>query len=250
MILHEACHELFANYPLAVKAFDGSGTVRSIVLMLRDDDDLRFFKLRQDRKEGGLVYSLCPWRAEAAVDSAADCSATIPEMTAAVTYGIPMPRDGSLFGWNGGDAITALVPVYTEYSPDCPQPRWAVMPLAGILEVQWPPITSERFFGHWFWELHQDGSIIILDALIAGTPGTVFWADAQAILGSDCCTVARDIESPEGPVLQRGRYVYCDALRTGKPVPSLSVLLADPSKIDLAPRFQSRRDNDGGPQPT
>ena len=74
--------------------------------------------------------------------------------------------------------------------------------------------------------------------LIAGNPDTVFWLDTHAILGSDCYAVVHDIQSPEGPTLQRGRYVYFDALRAGKPVPSLSVLLADSAKTDMAPQFQ------------
>jgi hypothetical protein len=50
--------------------------------------------------------------------------------------------------------------------------------------------------------------------------------------------VAREVRSPEGPVLPRGRYVYYQALRLGKRVPPLKALLADTGKIDLAPRFR------------
>jgi hypothetical protein len=74
----------------------------------------------------------------------------------------------------------------------------------------------------------------------------VFWTDTGAILGSGCCAVAHDIRSPEGPMLQRGRYVYYQALRAGKPVPSLRVLLAATGKIDLAPRFRRSGHVEGG----
>jgi hypothetical protein len=67
-----------------------------------------------------------------------------------------------------------------------------------------------------------------LDDLIAGTPGTVCWINTKAVLGSDCCAVARDITSPEGHTLRRGRYVYYEALRK---------LLAAADRADLASRF-------------
>ena len=63
------------------------------------------------------------------------------------------------------------------------------------------------------------------------------WAP-KAILGSDSCAVARDVSNPEGHTLRRGRYIYYQALRAGKPVPSLTALLSDTSEIDLALRFR------------
>jgi hypothetical protein len=237
--LYEACHELFACYPLAARAVNRSGTIGSMVLMLRDGDDGEFFVLSRNCDEGRPFYSVFPWRAEGIVDIEADDSAPVPEVVAnAVTGGVPIPRHGSLWGWVCEDAVTALVVVYAKYSAALPQPSWSVMPLAGVQEAQWPPFTDERLFGHWFWEHYQTGSIIYLGGLIAETPATVFWADTKAILGSDCCVVARDVKSPEGPSLRRGRYVYYLALQTGKPVPPLEVLLADPGKTDLALRFQ------------
>lgn len=237
--LYETCNELFTDYPLAARTVNRSGTIRSMVLLLRDGDDAGFFVLVSDSSEGRPLYSLCTWQAGGIVDIEADGSAAVSDVAVkAVTRGVPLPRHGSVFGWRHGDAVTALVAVYTEHTPESPEPSWTVMPLAGTPEAQWPPFTGERLFGHRFWEQYRAGSIITLDNLIAGTPDTVFWADTKAILGSDCCAVAHDISSPDGPVLRRGRYVYYQALRDGKPVPSLNALLADPGKIDLAPRFQ------------
>jgi hypothetical protein len=177
------------------------------------------------------------------VDIQADGDTIIPQVAAdAVAQGVPIPQDGSLFGWKHRDTITALVVVYTEYTLASAQPSWAVMPLAGAPEELWPPFTNERFLGHWFWEYHRAGSIIFLADLVAGMPDTVYWVDTKAALGSDCCAVARDVRSPGGSTLRRGRYVYQDVLRTGKMVPPLAVLLADTSKTDLAPLFQQHSD--------
>ena len=49
------------------------------------------------------------------------------------------------------------------------------------------------------------------------------------------------ISSREGTVLQRGRYVYYQALQAGERVPSLSELLTSPDAVDLAPRFRRYR---------
>ena len=236
--LYETCHELFTDYPLAVRVVNRSGTIRSMVLMLPDGDDADFFVLMCDSSQDRPLYSLCIWRAGGIMDIDADSSAAVPDVVVnAVTRGIPIPRHGSVFGWSSGDAIVALVAVFAESASASAEPSWTVMPLAGTPEAQWPPFMCERLFGHWFWEYYRAGCIISLDDLIARKPDTVFWVDTKAILGSDCCAVARDISSPEGPLLRHGRYVYFQVLQAGNPVPSLEALLADSGKIDLAPRF-------------
>ena len=48
----------------------------------------------------------------------ADGDAALPHVAVSVvTRGVPIPRDGSLFGWRYGDTVTALVPVYTTSTP-------------------------------------------------------------------------------------------------------------------------------------
>jgi hypothetical protein len=103
--------------------------------------------------------------------------------------------------------------------------------------MQWPPFTNEHLFEGWSWEYYWAGSVVSLDGLIAGAPGSVFWVDTEAILGWDCCAVARDIGSREGYTLRRGCYVYYEALQAAKPVPPLDELLSGSGTTDLAPRF-------------
>jgi hypothetical protein len=247
--LQEECYKLFADYPLAVKALNGSGTTRSIVLMLQDSDNAGFFVLSDDCNDHGGSYSVCPWPTGDVVDITANGELVTSDMVVnVVSHGIPIPRDGSLFGWTSGDVITALFVVYAEYTPARPEPGWSVMPGVGIPEVQWPPFAGERLFGHWSWGDYQTGRVISLDDLIAEHSDTVFWANTAATLNANCCAVRHDIRSPSGSILPRGRYVYYQVLRAGTPVPPLEELLADTSKIDLAPRFRYARQREGLPQ--
>jgi hypothetical protein len=234
--LYEACQELFAKYLPAVRGDGDDEDSHSMVLMA--PERAVFFVLWLDYDEDEPRYSLGPWPAGETTEISFGGDNALPrEVADVLTHGVPIPRDGSLFGWVGRNAVTALIVIYAEYAPDCPEPSWTIMPLAGTPESQWPPFTNERLLGHWFWEHFRAGNIIPLDPLVAGFPGTVFWVDAKAMLGSACCVVARDISSSEGPTLQRGRYVFFRELRAGKPVPGVEALLADAGKVDLAPRF-------------
>jgi hypothetical protein len=236
----EACRELFARYPVAIIPADPGETSRDLLLLLREDDDTALFVLSHERREDRPPYSLRRWRTTESVDIAGDeDAATAPDTVMTVlNCGIPIPRDRSLFGWRQHDRVTALVPVYTTFTPRYPEPFWAVMPRVGTPAAQWPPFIGEQLFGSWFWEHYRAGDLVSVDSLIAGVPGAIFWTDTKAILGSDSCAVAHDIKSPDGFTLERGRYVYYRALQAGKPVPSMTMLLADASKTDLAPRFR------------
>ncbi len=219
-----------------------------MVLAQREGGVVAFFVLMHDHQEGHPLYSLSPWRGPGGVDISPGTDAAIPDVFInAVAHGVPIPRHGSLFGWDDGGTLTALIATYAQYTSATLEPSWATMPLAGIPESRWPVFTAERFFGRWFWDLYRAGSIVTLDDLIEATPGVVFWVDTVAIIGSGCCAVAHDIRSPDGAVLRCGRYVYYQALQAGKPVPALEVLLADEGKIDLASRFRRFGQGEGRP---
>ena len=240
--LYEACQKLFTDYPLATRIVSRDGTVRSMVLMLQNEDYAGFFVLSGDYRNGKQSYSLWSWPAGDIVAIEIGSEASVPEpAVTAVTCGVPIPQDGSLFGWTYGDVISALIVIYAEYSDEYPEPGWAVMPLTSASEERWPPFTGERLFGHWSWEEYKSGNIISLDRVIAETPETVYWVDTKDTLGSDCCAVARDISPREGAVLRRGRYVYYEALQAGEHVSSLTELLTSPGALDLTPRFRLYR---------
>jgi hypothetical protein len=209
-----------------------------MVLTVRDGDDAGFYVLLHDRGADEDFYLLKRWHGRSIGSVYARSGADVPLAFAdVVTNGVPVPRDGSLFGWKSEDDVTALVTIHVKYTPAHPEPTWSLMLLADVPEALWPPFIEEPLFGVWFWDHYRAGSIIWLDNLIAANPDTVFWVDTEAILDSYCCIVARDIESPKGYTLRRGCYVYCQVLEGGKQVPSLAELLAIQDKTDLASRF-------------
>jgi hypothetical protein len=238
---YDRCEDLFASYPLAVQCADWAGAVHVMVLVAPDSDSAGYFMLVRDRDEGKTFYSLGPWRPGSPfVDIAADGS-DIPKATAtALSKGVPLPRHGSLFGWVAGNAAGALIAIYTEYTPEDPEPSWAVMPRADA--SAWPPFTGERLFGSWFWEHYQAGTIVSLAALIAASPDTAFWVETEATLGWDCCVITRDINSDAGYVLPGGCYLYYEALQQGVDVPTAEKLLDGSDRTDLAPRLRPLTD--------
>jgi len=236
---YDLCAELFAAYPLAVHCADWTGTLHSMVLTVRDGANADFFTLARDDREGRLFYSLVPWRPDGPRVYIEAGGVAVPGAAAtALSQGIPLPRHGSLFGWLAGNEVTALVAVYTKYSPDHPEPSWAVMPRAGVAARKWPPFTDEELFGSWFWEHCRAGTMVSLAVLIAVNPGTAFWVNSEAALGWDCCVVSRDIASDGGYALPRGCYLYYEALRQGVAVPPPETLLTRMGKADLAPRLR------------
>jgi len=235
--LSEVCEGLFRDYPLAVTPDKPGAPDCSMILMVRNGHNADFFILSRGSREGQYFYSLRPWLTGEAANIEIDASDVSRMTLKVVTRGVPMPRHGSLLGWARGTDISALIAFYATYSPMSPDPYWAVMPLADIPQSSWPPFAGEPFFGCWFWEYYKARNISPLDDIIAETPGTVFWVNTKAVLGSDCCAVARDITSPEGYTLRRGRYVYHETLQAPKPVPPLGKLLATVDRTDLASRF-------------
>jgi hypothetical protein len=236
--LSDKCREMFDRYPIAASSTDSTGAVRSMVLIVRGRDGPRFFVLSQDLRAGVPRYSLRPRRSADTVHIGANGCAPVPEEVVQVlTRGVPIPQDGSLFGWQREGAVAALVPIYTAFTPASPDPLYAVMPRVGTPDTQWPPFTDERPFGQWFWEYYRGDELISLDFLIADTSDTVFWARTKTILGSDYFAIAQDVKTP-GCTLQHGVYTYFQALQAGYRMPPLWDLLADSSKTDLAPRFQ------------
>jgi hypothetical protein len=237
--LYETCRHLFVTYPLAADDAGSGGAAQSIMLLLRDADAASYFVLSHYSSEGTSEYSICPWPAGQVTAIEADGDGLVPGVLAsAVRQGTPLPRDGSLLGWTQDRIVTALIAVYTADSPEVSEPYWSVMPRAGTPRAQWPPFTGEALLGDWFWELLQGGHIVSIEGLVSGAPETVFWAYTDAIFGSGCCVVTRDLRSPERYTLPSGCYVYHEALYASRRLPTAQQLLTSVGKTDLATRFR------------
>ena len=91
-----------------------------MVLLLPDGDDATFFVLVADRTTGSTSFSLFPWRADDSVDIEPNGDAVPEVYVRALTHGIPIPRDGSLFGWVQEDTVTAE---WDHEVPRQPEPR-------------------------------------------------------------------------------------------------------------------------------
>lgn len=232
--MYEACCGLFVDYPLAVHVEDHGGgrIVKWMVLLLQDSDSPRFFVLSHDSGRGKPLCSIYDWSVgEEVTNIVADGnSALSPMMVRVVAQGFPIPHDGALLGSNDRGTITALT---LSFIKNKMVPSLMLMPLTGLTEEKWPLYAGEAL-GRWFWDSYRAGKLVYLGELIKGNRDTVFFVEAKSILGSGCCIVTRDVNSPGWPKLPRGRYVYHRALRAGRPVPSLKELLNNYSRTDLA----------------
>jgi hypothetical protein len=224
--LYETCENLFGQYPLAVND-------QAIILMLEDNGEPAFYALDG---YGGPGYVLRAWHGPAIADIGADDEPPATgEVAEIVTQGVPLPRNGSFFGWKRGRMITAAMTIYAQYSPETPVPGWAVSLLEGAPDSQ-PPFTALTLADSSFWDHYRDGNIVDLGPLVAASPGAVFWAH-PATLTYPCCAVARDITSPDGWVLPQGCYVWWQSLRDGETAGPLDAVLAG-DVTDVSPRFR------------
>src|SRR5215475_12923281 len=100
--LYKTCEALFDKYPLAVRADGGDETSRSMVLLLRED--VAFYVLWLDHDEDEINYSIGPWPAGDDAELSVHRSTGITDtLVRAIRSGVPIPRDGSLFGSTPGD---------------------------------------------------------------------------------------------------------------------------------------------------
>ncbi len=240
MNLYQQSEQLYARYPEAVRPVNVDGSVQSMVLMLAEAGAAQFFVLA---RQCGVSCTLFRWHEDGIVTAGVDGTIAEQDQLGPAEAGriagtaLPLPGDGSLYGWLERGALTALIPFYIRYTPESPDPTWSVMPRAGMPESQWPPFTGEHLFGPWFWDNRKAGRIVDVGAHLPAARRSVWWVDTRAALGWDSCAVARDVKLPHGVTLPRGLYTYYQSLRDGAPVPSLEEALATRGKTDLACRF-------------
>ena len=157
--------ELFVDYPLAVRTDeDGEDGETSCSMVLMVHEGPEFFVLRLLFRNDRPVYTVGLWPTGDVQEISADGDPPVSNTLAnALTHGVPIPRDGSLFGWLHGwcryRACRRLCPA----NPEDLVPSWAIMCCSrGAPEWQWPPSREERLFGSWFWKSYRAGEVVCL----------------------------------------------------------------------------------------
>jgi hypothetical protein len=237
--LYQACAHLFADYPLAVETFEAEGDLdaESRMVLILPGPDPEFFVLTRFDDDRPPQYRVHPWKGQGGTDISTVSAGVVPDDVAQViAEGVPLPRDGSLFGWLDQGTVVALICVYA--GPDIEQPQFSTMPRIGTPEATWTAAT-QPLFGSWFWDCCREGRLVNLAPFVGGTQNFVFWVDTIATLGSSVAAVEMDLSAPDGWVLPHGVYAHYPLIKAGKSVPSLDALLADPGKVDLGPRFRA-----------
>jgi hypothetical protein len=241
--LYEEFSALFDTYPLAVEPVTADGTQDRMVL----GSPGRAFHILQ-RVLSGIprpFITLSPWknaRDSVIADSAGGVESLgggIPgDAARLVASAVPIPRDGSLFGWRDGGGITAIFPFYADEDWDN-LPAWSGMPRADLPEPQWPPFTRQDFAGSGFWDHYRAGWVADLAPVVGRTSGSVFWAATNASLDSGCAVVTRRI-SGHGWRMEPGTYAYWKVLQDPAGQARIERAIRQASRTDLGPQFARR----------
>lgn len=237
MNLYQRCEDLLARYPLAGDPDAGGVSMAVMTTTPRGDPEFFGFHRTADGPTGSF-WSVGPWGA-AGVLVARPGGSTAMGFTGAdagrmLGRAVPLPRDGSLFGWVSSGTVTGLVAIYVRADEHYRVPSWASLPLAAASKDSWPP--SGCLFGSWFWDGLASGRIVDLGPAVAATRGAVYWVDVPGVEWGSCA-VARDVSLPGGCTLPRGLFAYYGSLRAAARLPDVADVLAMPGKTDLAPRF-------------
>jgi hypothetical protein len=244
MNLYEQFNALFDAYPLAIEPVTLDGTQDRMVIA----DPGRVFHILH-RVHSGIPHpfiSLCPWKNDG--DAVVADSAGGIEVQGAgvsgdpmhlVAASVPLPRDGSLLGWEEGGDITAIFPFYADEDQD-DMPTWSGMPRADVPEAQWPPLTRQDFADSRLWDHYQAGHVADLGPGIGRTSRAVFWAATNSSLGSGCAVVTRRITGHGEWRMEPGTYAHWTILEDPTRRACLEDAIRQAERTDLAGRFAHR----------
>jgi hypothetical protein len=257
-----ACLRLFRSFPLAVttarpedislaagQRHPGDprrpgAAYRSIVLRHCGFDGSGYYVLTQDPAE---QFTLRPWHPDEGERHEILPGLPVPVTChRVITEGMPVPRDGALFGWVSDRQVTVLMSVYhgspNHWSPNHGQPsgrygvpQVRVLAAVGSEPMRWPPFTASPLDDGRLWEYVERGEIVDLAPVVSR--GEASWVPSQnssrAIQGHGCVVVAHSLVA-EDYWVPSGIYMDHWMLREGVPTPPASHLLTLPGATDLA----------------
>lgn len=231
------CKQLFGAYPLAVTRDPADGS-RSMVLMDWTAAGGCFFTLTQAR-EG--LFAIRPWSGQDAGGEIGPREAVEDAIVRVIANGMPVPRDGALFGWVPDRQVTAMLSVHSGHPPGSgaavPVPEIQVMPMAGTGGLDWPPFTASPFVDGRLWDYLDRGQIVDVVPLLTGSAGQAFLVPSPNALsrrrGARCIVVAGNLTAEEY-WLPAGVYMDQLLLCEGVPAPPARHLLALPGTVPFA----------------
>jgi hypothetical protein len=238
-----ACVRLFTRYPLAVTRHRADQGLRSMVLTVSEAQPAGFFVLTQVADDLFVIRS---WQRRDGIDYSIRPGEPAPGVIhRVIAGGMPVPRDGGMFGWVTDSQVTVLLMAHCRQPTtwDCPAPipELRVMPLAGTSELAyWPPFTASPFDGR-LWEYVERGQVVnVVPLLLDGAAGA-YWVpapDRRSARHEDGCVVVTDNVAGEEFWLPAGVYMDHWTLREGFAAPPVSCLLALPGVVNLTRRLR------------
>lgn len=260
------CERLFRRYPAAARNDSiweldgGSQLVTNMVLSVFEAGERRFFVVQRlaDRADGQAVFGrsrynisafdwnnfqhgyVAKWRVGAAgicpafpeandPVTPADLEAALerlPEYRRILAVAVPLPRPYSYFGYVEDGVVQAIV--IAEVRPE--RPGWTYWLRDGFRRPDWldPSDLPGTCLDHRFWEQVGQGTVVVLDELIAQAPKSVWEVPTE-----DGALTSIVVSQKTGP-LQPGVFAYPG----DRPSGTVEDLLLRASKTDLSPYAQ------------
>jgi hypothetical protein len=239
------CLRLFRHYPLAVRRHYAEHRFGSMVLMTRDAGVSRFFVLIMEWDD---LFVLRHWdrRDGARVEIGRD-EPVLADVREVIESGVPVPRDGALFGWVAGHQVRAVLTAYGRlpepWDDASAVPGVLVLPHAGSQPAEWPPLAAGPLDDGRLWEYVARGQLADLAPLVSRQAGRVFLVpggdgrdarDGRDGRRAGARIVVTERMADDDFWLPAGIYADHMTLREGTQVLTARQLLALPSVVDLA----------------
>jgi hypothetical protein len=235
-----ACLRLFRNYPMAVRRHYAEHRYGSMVLMNRDDGQVRFYVLIMEWED---LFVLRHWDRRDGGRAEIGPRQPVPgEVRRLIETSVPVPRDGALLGWVSGYQVQAVLAAYGRlpepWDDASALPGILVMPLVGSQPAEWPPLAVSPLDDGKLWGYLERGQLADLGPLVSRSPGCVFLVPggdgAAGPRRAGARVVVTERLSTAEFWLPAGVYADHWMLREGTPVLTARQLLALPGVADLA----------------
>jgi hypothetical protein len=218
---------MFGDYPEAVASVNTSGTIRTMHLAVpTTGGGAGFYTLwHLTPPHQGPSYGLYRWPAREPskglkVEPGTPATGKFAHVPRLLRTAVPLPRDGSVYGWLNHNTVTTWMVFYTRTDDHRNEPTWFPMHLESAKRRDWANTAGRDFWRYPFWAQLRAGQIVPLGPSIASAPGTFYWATPP---GGETLeahgVVTAPFQSRDGWRVPAGRFIYDGALTSGMQVP-------------------------------